>query len=1067
MLLRHQRPQREAPQPMPSNLQPIDPYAQPRGHSPVPVDHDPFGKPAMGVTPAPQAAARPHMLNFRGRQIEVPNDIRDDELVAILTDGPMPSGPRSGPADRSQPRVLNFGDRIIQIPHDATPVEIAQIYGSDQEPTPTAADISGVPTPPGATRISVTPGGAAAPVDSAPAPNIASAGGQGAWRSMADTAMVLPDLVNMGANAALAGTDWVSRKVGGPELPFRFPLASDSLADTVASGAKKLGVNVFEPDTLPTREKLAYNMSRFGGQAALSAGLMTPLAVARNAGAASKLPQVGDALLAPYVNAPVKTGIGDTAAGIGGGAALTAAQSLPAEVRENMGPIARTMLDLGAMFGGNIGGGGAAGVAMHGPGYAVDRARNFVQPLAREIKRDENGIPTTSRVADKAAEFVQNQSADPARAADTIRRGAEEFRGMDAPIPAVGALSNDPKLLALERGVRREQPGDFAVRDRELRDTAIEKLEGLKPAGADPRAAADRAGELVAAKRGAATEQVRAAEDSLKAAGEGEQSIGAMLRAYGGRGSSASEALDRTVTEQSLRPMQREKNARYDAIDPDRTVMRDVKPLVSLANEIEQSVAEIPAALQREMIPQQLLADIKAMSVEAEGPGRMSFGAMNEMRSGLASASLTARKGGQHTLADNLDKFRTYIGQEGRNLASEGSPAGDRARAANDYYSQDFAPVWNAGPGNAATGFRRDFNADQFNRSLTPPTATANRFLGTGPGAKEKAEALARVVETVPGDKFAALSSIRTYVLDDMSRTITRDGKIDPQQLARWLNGPSGWGDALSQFPSVRTEVEHMLADVRAGRVRSNDAAMAVERAAAGLKRTEAEIGNSALSLVIGREPTKAARSVLESRDPQMAMREVKAELGGNRAATLGWERAVTDHLVDRVTNVDPAGVTSGERAINYGKLVRNLDRYDASLGELYAGQPEKMQALRQMRRILEPLAKQTGPSTTTHSLSAANEAFWKPVEIAMKGIYGVLKGGGMIRTLKVASSFMSDDAQQTQRLVARMMLDPELAQHLLTRPVAEVNTPAWNERAAKLLRRVEAGRELLGDDEE
>jgi len=47
------------------------------------------------------------------------------------------------------------------------------------------------------------------------------------------------------------------------------------------------------------------------------------------------------------------------------------------------------------------------------------------------------------------------------------------------------------------------------------------------------------------------------------------------------------------------------------------------------------------------------------------------------------------------------------------------------------------------------------------------------------------------------------------------------------------------------------------------------------------------------------------------------------------------------------------------------------------------------------------------------------------------------------------------------------MMLDPELTAHLLTRKVEEAGSPAWNAKLAKLLRRVEAGRELMfGEDE-
>ena len=63
-----------------------------------------------------------------------------------------------------------------------------------------------------------------------------------------------------------------------------------------------------------------------------------------------------------------------------------------------------------------------------------------------------------------------------------------------------------------------------------------------------------------------------------------------------------------------------------------------------------------------------------------------------------------------------------------------------------------------------------------------------------------------------------------------------------------------------------------------------------------------------------------------------------------------------------------------------------------------------------------------------------------------------------------MVSSLISDPAG-AERLVARMMFDPELAGHLLTRKVVDVGLPVWNKRLGKLLRRVEIGREYSGED--
>src|SRR5690606_18911585 len=152
----------------------------------------------------------------------------------------------------------------------------------------------------------------------------------------------------------------------------------------------------------------------------------------------------------------------------------------------------------------------------------------------------------------------------------------------------------------------------------------------------------------------------------------GQRSVADVLRSYSGRGGEASASLDRTITERGLARAQRQKNQLYDPIDPERTDMPEVTPMVDLATQIEQQVAELPAALRQEMIPQRLLNDVQGMArrteertitspltdefgkpitrtetVSAGGSGEMSFGAMNDMRAGLASASTAARKAGQ------------------------------------------------------------------------------------------------------------------------------------------------------------------------------------------------------------------------------------------------------------------------------------------------------------------------------------------------------------------------------------------------------------------------------------
>lgn len=71
-----------------------------------------------------------------------------------------------------------------------------------------------------------------------------------------------------------------------------------------------------------------------------------------------------------------------------------------------------------------------------------------------------------------------------------------------------------------------------------------------------------------------------------------------------------------------------------------------------------------------------------------------------------------------------------------------------------------------------------------------------------------------------------------------------------------------------------------------------------------------------------------------------------------------------------------------------------------------------------------------------------------------------------MLRTVRIVTSLGADDSKAIERLLTRAMLDTELAAHLFTRKTADAGSPAWNKELGKLLRRVEAGRELNGDEQ-
>ena len=946
-------------------------------------------------------------------------------------------------------RRVSFEGKLHEYPSDASDDEIAEaLERFHPNPKPTLPS-----PPPSAPRPSL---GFREPQNENPL----RAGTQGAARAIADTAMLPADLSAMGGNALMAAIDWLSRKTLDKQVGFRFDLPSDILANTASGIGEAVGFKSMDPDRMSRRERASYMANRVGGGAAMTAGALAPVAAARAAAGASRMPKFGDSFLKAYETAPGKVGAGDTIAGATGGAALAESQSLiPENVRNIGGGFVGAIADLAATTVGHVGGGTAAGLAT-APRQVANRIRGSLP--ASDIGYDpDSGLATSNSQADTAARYVQSHAADPAAAADAIRAGANEYRRAGAPVPTSGALSNDPKLMTVERAARRDVPTEFAARDVALRDAALESVESIQPQNVDPRAATNFIRDHVGQRVGAAQSAVRDAETRLAGVDASQRATADSLRPLAGQSAAASESLDRAVLDKSLRPMDEARRADFAAVPRDATVPGE--PFVEAAGRVRASARHLPENARAEILPEKRLEDFETYIVRdakgnVTGARPMSFGVIQDLRPILSAETARARKAGAPVqYLDNLEALRREI-----NKATNQLP---EAETAMRNYEQRYAPVWGRGAGEAYR-LRSDFNVDRSNRTASPPTATAGRFLTVGAGAKEKAGALARIVQSMPdpNDQAAAVGSVRQYVLANLTKTIGADGKISEMSLNRWLNGPSGWGDALSQFPSVRAEVDNLVTDVQRGNVRRNALATEVEQAARGLKRTQADIDNSALSLTLGREPVKAARAVLDSGDPQMAMREVAEVLRSDAGAVRAWKRAVSDHLIDRIGTVNPAAVSEGSTALDYGRLTKTFKQYEQALAEVFT--PAEMSSLQRARKMLEPLARRSGPVAGSMPDAAASGA-WKPIELMLKAHYGILKGGGVFRTLKIATSMFDGEAANAQRLVTRMMFDPELAAHLLTRKVAEVGAPAWNEKLGKLLRRSAVGREHLGSEEE
>ena len=932
-------------------------------------------------------------------------------------------------------------------------------------------------------------------------------GGQGVSRGLTEAAFGVPNLVGAATNVLYSGIDAIGQKTGIGSFPYRYKPVSDSIAEYTYDAAKEAGVPVVDTDKLGFADKLGYNVNRIGTEG-LAAGQALYQLARRGGGLANTIdnltmgapvkPRPLDSLVQPYVAAPARTMATDAAAGAGAATGLTLSQELmPPSWRQAGGGLVGAATDLASMGIGGIGGGTAAQVSTGTPRYIVSRFRDALP--ARDINIDPTtGRAFSNREVDMAAQFVQeNTVGDPTRVAETIADRTQEFVREGLPVPPVGIISGDTGLETLERGNRVQNPVPFIERDKALRDAAVENVTSVRPENAEPRAFTDNAQAIADTRIEAARQQVEETARRAREAEMAREQEAAPFRPLvdSKATADASQALDTAVVDNTLIPMAGRQRELYAAIDPTGEVRRPVDSIAAAANEVEKAAAELPPALRREVMPEELINDIKGLASKTEtqetvspvlgpdgqpivrqtevntgGPGDVSFASLNRWRPILRGMEDKARASGQYSLADNLRTLKQTIDAEAERLAAEGGEAGMRAQQAIDFSKNEMMPTWSAGPGDPATQLRADFNADPANRTLTPPSQTAGRFLQAE--QPEKAQSLFRILEKSQTPAEGAKAA-RDYLISDMARSgilaTTKDSTtvLSASGVRAWRDR---WGSVLDgtpQLASVKQEVDALLAKAQRGERLSGDMAAQVKKAEADLGLTEREINNGALGLVLGKSPDKAIAAVFASGDPERSLAEIIKLTKGNDKAALGLKRSVADHLINKVSDVANPGVTDGTQAINFSRLSKEFAKNEKVLAQVFS--PEEMNALRRAHKVLEPLVKRGGQATVGSPTAENSETAWRALEIGLKAYYGILKGGGVFRTLKIGlkSAMGTETEDAAKELVSRMWFDPELAGHLLTRDARKVGSPEWNAKLQRLIRYNEASKSLTNEDEE
>lgn len=473
-------------------------------------------------------------------------------------------------------RIIEFEGRQIEVPDDATDAEIQSILG---DPAPVQAQngfdkmLSGMDAP---AQAPATNQGLDAPTYVM----------QRANRGLADALGAPVDLAAAGMNLGLLGADKIAQLFGGSvdtriEKPV---MGSDWIADMAAGANEAVGGNIVPEEAVSPAARTTGTLAR-GASAALAPGMALASAPVQ---AATQGRRVVGALTSPYQSQAGSTLARDAVAG--GGAAL-ASQSYddyaPEAVQES---VAGPLLKMLASMVGGVGGASAVG-------FAEGMAQGGTSAIKNAITGGDPNAPIDAVSGqrfsrgemDMAARIAQEIPSSKMHTLDKLDAREFDFVPPNAR-PTTGMQSDDIGMAMHENALRARDGQRFIEQDTRRRAAADELLKSTAPRGADGRAFVQEAGgqyrdTIDAAEKGvsdAVQNQAQAQQDLARKNADLEG-----FRAGQGRASTAmAEDFD-----SARRAARQEKNARYDAADPNTEVDGNF-----LSEAVRRIDAEMPEA---------------------------------------------------------------------------------------------------------------------------------------------------------------------------------------------------------------------------------------------------------------------------------------------------------------------------------------------------------------------------------------------------------------------------------------------------------------------------------------
>jgi len=886
------------------------------------------------------------------------------------------------------------------------------------------------------------------------------------------------DLGTLLGNLGLMAADTVANRAGKVfgnddmgvdyRIPYDLPGSSDYLNKGVQEGLRSNANTVLNlmgeqplqdnelrpiaPEDVSPQDRVLGAGTRFAAGGGLGGGWL--------AGGKQSASWLGKLLpnAAPYADDAGKALLGDVAAGFGSGVAQqTYDDRLSPLVTEKLGDKANTVASvLSAILGGTTG--ASVNAAGHTVANSVENLIKDKTPLSplfldeRVPVNPDTGQKYRPSEVDMAARFAQSLPTDRAKTVANIRRSKDDFAFADpSQQPDVGMRADDVGMAMAANAARSKDPARFKNQDNRREALATTKLGTLAPADAEGRDMTNKATELYRSELSAADQKVQQSRAELDAGGEDVVKQNLELTEAKNRQNQSSAALDSDFRAQNDAAMA-EKNAKYAETPRDAPI--EAKPLYEELMAIEESVPRAARVGTEYATAAKRIRDLISETDPDTGNVKLrdlTYGDANVIRKEISAARKEAVKAGRDVT--DLDRLGATLGARIKEL----NPEADR------YFAEEFSPRCRTGrAGEYANSLKSAVRTNE-ESSATRPSDFGDKFLKK----PEDAASLQRAID-VNGKPVTAENATQ-WMMGDLAKSGVTNAKGIPRydKVVQWAAKNK---DVIDQFPAMRARIDTEIERARKGGQFSKDLADKVKAAETEFADTKTTLEQSALQSAIGKDPRRAVADIMEnSGDPETQMADMVKRLkaSGDDKAVAGLKAATRDWIKHKVKTTAHLVGQDGARKTSRASLDNIFTEHEKTLAKVYS--PEEMNTLRQAHKLLDVAANldvQARPGSDTAdkmrdltSFFSANsekrKANMRMFEVAAKLKYGMLKGGGITRTMGLVLDSManlSTKPQAVENLIMEMMLNPDLADMLLMKNVKAVGTPAWNSKLNKYL---------------